>query len=190
MAWNRDEPFEVDSLSRERALAGFVRLNENRVGVYCGRCNASAPAESIGAISMPSLQGEAVADTSALVVILLAVAFVVGVGVVAARLHFPCTVALLIASFPLTVTAIQLRFTSVVQWLFLPTLVFEAAWNLQLGTLRRVWPAVALLAPDGVFATAFIVGAGLALAKVHKDALEQAHAVTVGRCRETLVKRR
>jgi NhaP-type Na+/H+ or K+/H+ antiporter len=96
----------------------------------------------------------------------------------------------LIASLPLTVTAIQLRFTSIVQWLFLPALVFEAAWNLQLGTLRRVWPAVALLAPGGVFATAFVVGAGLALAKVHKDALEQAHAATVGRCRETLVKRR
>lgn len=51
---------------------------------------------------MPSPHGEAIAATATFVVTALAAAFVVGV--IASRLRFPYTVALLIASLPLTVS--------------------------------------------------------------------------------------
>lgn len=44
--------------------------------------------------------------------------------------------------------------------LFLPALIFEAAWNLDLPTMRRVWKPIVLLAIPGVALTAAIVAAG------------------------------
>lgn len=51
-------------------------------------------------------------------------------------------------------------------YLFLPALLFEAAWNLEWRLLAEHWKPIALLAVPGVFATAGIVAAVCALAGV------------------------
>ncbi len=43
---------------------------------------------------------------------------------------------------------------------FLPALIFEASWNLDLPTMRRAWKPIVLLAVPGVAITAAIVAAG------------------------------
>jgi len=43
---------------------------------------------------------------------------------------------------------------------FLPALIFEAAWSLDLPTMRRAWKPIVLLAVPGVALTAAIVAAG------------------------------
>ena len=43
---------------------------------------------------------------------------------------------------------------------FLPALIFEAAWNLDLPTMRRAWKPIVLLAVPGVAVTAAIVALG------------------------------
>ncbi len=50
------------------------------------------------------------------------------------------------------------RFTTLS--VFLPVLIFEAAWNLDLPTMRRAWKPIVLLAIPGVAVTAAIVAAG------------------------------
>jgi Na+:H+ antiporter len=49
-------------------------------------------------------------------------------------------------------------------FVFLPPLIFEAAWNLDLESLRRMAWRIALLAVPGTLATAAIVAAGVILA--------------------------
>jgi len=44
--------------------------------------------------------------------------------------------------------------------IFLPALIFEAAWNLDLPTMRRAWKPIVLLAIPGVAVTAAIVATG------------------------------
>jgi CPA1 family monovalent cation:H+ antiporter len=51
-------------------------------------------------------------------------------------------------------------------YVFLPALLFEAAWNLNLRAVRRQWRAIATLAGPGVLLTAAIVAAALALVRV------------------------
>jgi CPA1 family monovalent cation:H+ antiporter len=43
---------------------------------------------------------------------------------------------------------------------FLPALIFEAAWSLDLPTMRRAWKPIALLAVPGVAVTALVVAVG------------------------------
>jgi len=50
------------------------------------------------------------------------------------------------------------RFATLVA--FLPALIFEAAWNLDLPTMRRAWKPIVLLAVPGVALTAAVVAAG------------------------------
>jgi len=50
-------------------------------------------------------------------------------------------------------------FSTATLYIFIPALIFEAAWHLKLPELRRHWPAVALLAVPGVAITAAIVAA-------------------------------
>jgi CPA1 family monovalent cation:H+ antiporter len=45
---------------------------------------------------------------------------------------------------------------------FLPALIFEAAWNVDAGELRRAWRPVTMLAVPGVILTALLVAGGLA----------------------------
>ena len=51
-------------------------------------------------------------------------------------------------------------------YVFLPLLLFEAAWNLNYRALRRCWRPIALLAGPGVAVTALIVAGALAVIHV------------------------
>ncbi|HEY8298696.1 MAG TPA: cation:proton antiporter [Candidatus Baltobacteraceae bacterium] len=50
-------------------------------------------------------------------------------------------------------------FGTVTLYVFLPALIFEAAWQLDLRVMRQVWRPIVLLAFPGVLVTAAIVGA-------------------------------
>ena len=51
-------------------------------------------------------------------------------------------------------------------YVFLPALLFEAAWNLNYRAMRRHWIAIVSLAGPGVLATALIVAGALAVVRV------------------------
>jgi monovalent cation:H+ antiporter, CPA1 family len=51
-------------------------------------------------------------------------------------------------------------------YVFLPPLLFEAAWNLNHRVMARHWPAIAVLAGPGVVLTALIVAGTLAVVRV------------------------
>ncbi len=51
-------------------------------------------------------------------------------------------------------------------YVFLPPLLFEAAWNLNYKTIVRQWPAIATLAGPGVLLTALIVAGALTIVHV------------------------
>lgn len=51
-------------------------------------------------------------------------------------------------------------------YVFLPPLLFEAAWNLNYNAIRRQWAAIATLAGPGVLLTAAIVAGALAIVRV------------------------
>jgi CPA1 family monovalent cation:H+ antiporter len=51
-------------------------------------------------------------------------------------------------------------------YVFLPALLFEAAWNLNYRAVRRHWAAIATLAGPGVLLTALIVAGALSIARV------------------------
>lgn len=101
---------------------------------------------------------------TSLIITLLAVAF--AVGIVAERLRFPYSVALLLAALPLQLTPIRFAFVPALLLVFLPALIFEAAWKLDLESLRRTWLPITLLALPGVLLTASFVGIGLSVAGV------------------------
>ncbi len=92
---------------------------------------------------------------------LLAVALIVSV--IADRIGVPYVVALLVVATPID---FELQaFAPALLFVFLPALIFEAAWNIDAAALKRRWLAVAMLAIPGVLLTAGIVGGGLALAR-------------------------
>ncbi len=51
-------------------------------------------------------------------------------------------------------------------YVFLPVLLFEAAWNLNYKAIRRQWIAIATLAGPGVLLTASIVAGALSVVRV------------------------
>jgi Na+:H+ antiporter len=51
-------------------------------------------------------------------------------------------------------------------YVFLPALLFEAAWNLNYRAIRRQWVAIATLAGPGVLLTALLVAGALAIVRV------------------------
>lgn len=51
-------------------------------------------------------------------------------------------------------------------YVFLPPLLFEAAWNLNYRAIVRQWPAIATLAGPGVVLTALLVAGALAIVRV------------------------
>ncbi len=51
-------------------------------------------------------------------------------------------------------------------YVFLPALLFEAAWNLNVRAMRRQWIAIATLAGPGVLLTAAIVAGALSIVRV------------------------
>lgn len=58
------------------------------------------------------------------------------------------------AVFPYRLTAI---FGQATLYVFLPALIFEAAWNLDFHVMRRCWKPIALLAVPGVLITATVI---------------------------------
>lgn len=106
-------------------------------------------------MSLAGFEGHVIA-----IVALLAVAVVVST--IAERISIPYVVALLIVATPVDIFPAA-TFGPALLFVFLPALIFEAAWNVHADALRRRWLAIAILAVPGVLITAGSVGAGLAL---------------------------
>ena len=96
-----------------------------------------------------------------LITAMLAAALIVGI--IAERIHIPYSVALLIAATPIHVNGLEQHFESSLLFVFLPLLIFEAAWNVDTRLLRTNWAPVFLMAVPGVLLTAGLVGFGLSL---------------------------
>jgi CPA1 family monovalent cation:H+ antiporter len=73
----------------------------------------------------------------------------------------PYVVALLLVATPIDIELPN--FGPALLFVFLPALIFEAAWNIDGDLLRRRWLAVTILAIPGVLLTAGLVAGGLAL---------------------------
>ena len=95
------------------------------------------------------------------VIAILGVALVVGVA--AERLRIPYIVALLIVTLPISPLQSDEHFAEAFLVLLLPTLIFEAAWNLNVAELLQTWRAVTFMAVPGVLITVAAIGGGLAL---------------------------
>ena len=95
------------------------------------------------------------------IAVLLAAALIIGI--VAERIRIPYSVALLLAATPLEVKGLQQHFVSSLLFIFLPALIFEAAWNVDIRLLWKNWRAVLFMAVPGVGLTAVLVGLGLSL---------------------------
>ncbi len=82
------------------------------------------------------------------------------VAIVVRRLRIPYTVALVIAGLLITFqSTFKFELTpELILALFVPPLVFEAAFHINLQQLRRNLPAIMLLAIPGVILTTFIIG--------------------------------
>ena len=97
-------------------------------------------------------------STETLIIVLLLIVYIVAIGV--RRLRIPYTVALVIVGLLFTFqSSLKFELTpELILALFVPPLVFEAAFHLNFQELRRNLPAILLLAVPGVILTAFIVG--------------------------------
>src|SRR5262245_33424512 len=97
--------------------------------------------------------------TEALVILLLLIASLVAI--VVGRLRVPYTVALVVVGLLITYQEhIRVQLTpGLILAVFVPALVFEAAFHIQLGHLRANLLPILLLAIPGVFLTTLIVGA-------------------------------
>lgn len=102
-------------------------------------------------------------STETLIIELLLVASLVAI--VVRRLQIPYTVALVIVGLLLTSQSpLQLELTpELILALFVPPLIFEAAFHLNLAELRQQLPTILLFAIPGVMLTMVIVGGVLAL---------------------------
>ena len=93
------------------------------------------------------------------VVTLLGVA--VTVALIAGRLRFPFTLALvlvgLLLGFVRVLPELQLQ-PDLVLFLFLPALLFEGAWNLNTQALLADWRAIGLLAVPGLLVSLLVIG--------------------------------
>ena len=101
-------------------------------------------------------------STETLIIELLLVASLVAIGV--RRLRIPYTVALVVVGLLLAaLTPTKFTLTSeLILGLFVPPLLFEAAFHLNMSDLRRQIPGILLLAVPGVILTMLIVGGALA----------------------------
>ncbi len=97
-------------------------------------------------------------STETLVIELLLIVSMVAIAV--RRLRIPYTVALVVAGLLITFQSpMKTELTpELILALFVPPLVFEAAFHLNLQELRRNLPAILLLAVPGVILTMFIIG--------------------------------
>ena len=101
--------------------------------------------------------------TETLIIALLLIASLVAI--VVRRLHIPYTVALVVVGLLLTTqSAVKFELTSeLILALFVPPLVFDAAFHLNFTELRRNLTTILVLAVPGVIITTLIVGGLLTL---------------------------
>jgi CPA1 family monovalent cation:H+ antiporter len=88
------------------------------------------------------------------------------VAIVAERIHLPAAVALVgFGAIISSAAPIGLPFTfgPALLFVFLPPLIFEAAWNLDAAALRRMAWSIAVLAVPGVLVTTGVITVGLSL---------------------------
>jgi CPA1 family monovalent cation:H+ antiporter len=85
------------------------------------------------------------------------------IAILAERVRVPAAVALVAIGAFFQIPP-PFAFGDALLFVFLPPLIFEAAWNLDLDSLRRVAWRIALLAVPGTLATAAIVAGGVVLA--------------------------
>ena len=97
------------------------------------------------------------------------------IAILAERVRVPAAVALVAIGAFFQIPP-PFAFGDTLLFVFLPPLIFEAAWNLDLDSLRRVAWRIALLAVPGTLATAAVVAGGVVLA----GALPLAPAVLLG----------
>ncbi len=97
-------------------------------------------------------------STEILIIELLFIVAIVAIAV--RRLRIPYTVALVIVGLLITFqSSLKFELTpELILALFVPPLVFEAAFHLNIQELRRNLPAILLLAVPGVILTTFIIG--------------------------------
>ncbi|MFN2460414.1 MAG: cation:proton antiporter [Candidatus Velthaea sp.] len=114
----------------------------------------------------PATPGNIASGTAAFVA-LLAVAVVVAV--FARRLRVPAAVAFVAVGLffpPFGPIAVPFAFGATLLFVYLPPLIFEGSWNVDIGALRRTAVAVAMLAVPGVIVTTLVVAGGVAAAKL------------------------
>src|SRR5579885_31428 len=105
--------------------------------------------------------------TSEVGIIILLVVLTLIVALVARRLKFPYTLALVLAGLLLGEVHLFTLGPEVVLFLFLPALLFEGAWNTDVQALRDDWLPIFLLAVPGLLLSLGIIalvvhwGAGL-----------------------------
>ncbi|MBV8645635.1 MAG: cation:proton antiporter, partial [Candidatus Eremiobacteraeota bacterium] len=87
------------------------------------------------------------------------------VAILAERVRVPAPVALVAAGAFFTIPP-PFAFGDTLLFVFLPPLIFEAAWNLDVASLRRGAGRIALLAVPGTLVTAAIVAGALVLTHV------------------------
>ena len=97
-------------------------------------------------------------------VALLAVALILSI--LSERARIPAAV--LLVSAGIVVGSIwhvrpPFAFSDALLFIFLPPLIFEAAWNVHLDALRKTWKQIALLALPGTLIVAFAIAGGIAL---------------------------
>jgi CPA1 family monovalent cation:H+ antiporter len=97
-------------------------------------------------------------STEAIIIELLLIVSIVAIAVM--RLRIPYTVALVVVGLLITFQSpLKIELTpELILALFVPPLVFEAAFHLNLAELRRNLPAILLFTFPGVILTTFIVG--------------------------------
>jgi CPA1 family monovalent cation:H+ antiporter len=112
---------------------------------------------SLNRVDVPSI------STIAVVVVLLAVAFLFARVLQSAGLPVPAAVLLVgIAAGGMLPVDLRIALTPATLAIFLPALIFEAAWSLDADTLRRTAGAIVVLAVPGVFFTAAAIACAAA----------------------------
>jgi CPA1 family monovalent cation:H+ antiporter len=103
------------------------------------------------------------ANSAQLIILLLVAALLVGI--MAGKMKIPYAVALVAIALPFHPDR-AIVFAPSVLIVFLPALIFEAAWQINLPHLKKHWLPVAVLAIPGVAITAFVIATGLWFAHV------------------------
>ncbi len=137
----------VEINPEETALTAHVDVSASRAGI-----RRAAAARHVSAVQH---------GAGAFVVLLAAATLV---AILAERVRVPAAVALVAVGALVPINP-PFAFGDTLLFVFLPPLIFEAAWNLDRDALRRTASRIALLAVPGTIATAAIVGGVLVVVR-------------------------